>query len=150
MTTYVELVTAQGTLRFEDKQLFWARPDDVSRGPALACDKLDRSWGGGQRKDGTSYFRGHLIFACRGPGGTLAGDVTLDCGGTTAEERAQLDRNRADLLTERCAQVEQRAAALGKQARCREDAWPGDVMACAIAAPDAAAWDACVARLPPR
>lgn len=148
VTTYVELVTAAGKLRFEDRQLFWSHdPAAVSRGEPLACDQLDRSWGGGQRVDGTSYFRGHLIFTCRGAAGAFAGDVTVECGGVTAEERAQLDRNRADHLAERCAAVERHAVELGKQARCREDAWPGDVQACALAAADAAAWDACVARL---
>jgi len=97
VTTYVELVTAKGTLRFEDRQLFWSADPAGGRGDALACERLDRSWGGGTRTDGTSYFRGQLIFACRGPVGALAGDVTVDCGGITPEERAQLDRNRRDL-----------------------------------------------------
>lgn len=94
VTTYVELVTAQGKLRFEDKQMFWST-SDPGRGDRLECTKLDRSWGGGLRKDGTSYFRGHLMFACRGPAGQqLAGDVQLDCGGITADEHAELDKNR--------------------------------------------------------
>jgi hypothetical protein len=99
LSTYVELVTGAGKLRFEDKQLYWsADTDEVVRGERLACNRLDRSWGGGLRADGTSYFRGHLIFACTGKVGAIAGDVTVDCGKITAEERAQLDRNRADLL----------------------------------------------------
>ena len=98
VTTYVELVTAQGTLRFEDKQLFWASSAASDRGERLQCDKLDRSWGGGLRKDGTSYFRGHLIFRCRGPAGEqLAGDVQVDCGAITPEERAELDKNRDEM-----------------------------------------------------
>ena len=109
VTTYVELETAEGKLRFEDKQLFWASPGsagahsdaDASRGlddARLECTKLDRSWGGGLRKDGTSYFRGHLIFACRAPTGQpITGDVQVDCGGITDEERRELDRNRDEM-----------------------------------------------------
>ena len=99
-TTYVELVTANGKLRFENKQLFWAT-SGADRGDRLQCDKLDRSWGGGLRKDGTSYFRGQLIFKCRGPAGQqLAGDVQVDCGGITPEERAELDKNRDEMRRE--------------------------------------------------
>lgn len=91
VTTYVALETAEGTLRFEDKQLFWSNAK-------LECTKLDRSWGGGLRKDGTSYFRGHLIFVCRAPTGQpLTGDVQVDCGGITDEERRELDRNRDEM-----------------------------------------------------
>ena len=98
VTTYVELTTAAGKLRFEDKQLYWAPPGEPLRGDLLACDKLDRSWGGGLRGDGTSYFRGHLIFVCRGPQGQpLTGDVQVDCGGITAAERAELDKNRDEM-----------------------------------------------------
>ena len=93
VTTYVELVTAQGKLRFEDKQLFWSTDIHAGRGDKLECTKLDRSWGGGMRKDGTSYFRGHLMFNCLGPAGAITGDLTADCGGTTAEERQSLDEN---------------------------------------------------------
>lgn len=125
VTTYVELVTAAGKLRFEDKQLFWTK-DDFGRGDKLECEKLDRSWGGGLRKDGTSYFRGHLIFVCRGPAGPLAGDVTVDCGGITAEEREQLDKNRADMRAEqaaaakdRCEDVEKHEAELFGPARAQ-------------------------------
>lgn len=98
VTTYVELVTARGKLRFEDRQLFWSTDPAGGRGETLACDRLERSWGGGTRTDGTSYFRGRLIFACTGAIGAIAGDVTVDCGGITPEERAQLDKNRQDLL----------------------------------------------------
>ena len=97
VTTYVELITVLGKLRFEDKQLFWSA-SDPGRGDPLQCDKLDRSWGGGLRKDGTSYFRGHLIFVCAGPAGQrITGDVQLDCGGITADERQELDKNRDEM-----------------------------------------------------
>lgn len=89
VTTFVELVTAKGTLRFENKQLSWD-------GKLLECTKLDRSWGGGQRPDGSAYFRGTLRFAC----GAISGDVTVDCGGITSTERAQLDANRQQMLDE--------------------------------------------------
>ncbi len=99
VTTFVELVTAAGTLRFEDRQLFWRTdPQAVSRGAPLDCEKLDRSWGGGQRLDGTAYFRGRLDFRCRGAVGALVGDVTVDCGEITAAERASLDANRQQTL----------------------------------------------------
>jgi hypothetical protein len=94
-TTFVELVTPEGKLRFEEAQLFWT--DDraaVSRGTALACEKLDRSWGGGQRTDGTSYFRGMLDFRCTGAG-SFTGKVEIECGKLTAEERKSLDEGRA-------------------------------------------------------
>jgi len=99
--TYVDVATSKGTLRFEDGRLYWQQDSSaVSRGEELACDKLDRSWGGGFRTDGTAYWRGTLAFACRGPA-TIAGDLTLDCGHITAEERSQLDGNRARALDER-------------------------------------------------
>ena len=145
VTTYVELLTAEGKLRFEDKQLFWSK-QDPGRGDKLECEKLDRSWGGGMRKDGTAYFRGHLIFACKGPVGAITGDVTMDCGGITAEERASLDKNRTDMLAERCDDVDKRATELGAASRCREDKWSGELQACVLAATDKAAWDACLTR----
>jgi len=89
VTTFVELVTAKGTLRFENKQLAW-------NGQVLDCTKLDRSWGGGQRPDGSAYFRGTLRFAC----GAITGDVTVDCGNITPTERGQLDANRQQMLDE--------------------------------------------------
>jgi hypothetical protein len=94
VTTYVDLVTAEGKLRFEDAKLFWSRDATVAgRGDQLECKKLDRSWGGGLRRDQTSYFRGHLMFNCVGPAGPITGDVMVDCGNTTFEERQQLDEN---------------------------------------------------------
>lgn len=93
VTTYVELVTAQGKLRFEDAKMFWSPDVNAGRGDQLECRKLDRSWGGGLRADNTSYFRGHLMFNCMGPAGAITGDVMVDCGGTTDEERRQLDEN---------------------------------------------------------
>lgn len=89
VTTFVELVTAAGTLRFENKQLAW-------NGEVLACTKLDRSWGGGTRPDGSAYWRGTLRFQCA----RVAGDVTVDCGGITPTERSQLDANRQQMLDE--------------------------------------------------
>ena len=81
---FVEVDTAAGTLRFGDGKLAW-------NGSELACSKLDRSWGGGVRRDGSAYFRGTLAFRCD----KLAGDLSLDCGGITPEEGAELARNRA-------------------------------------------------------
>ena len=81
---FVEVDTSLGTLRFGDGTLSW-------RGAELACEKLDRSWGGGVRRDGSAYFRGSLAFRC----GTLRGDLTLDCGHISPQEAAELARNRA-------------------------------------------------------
>lgn len=79
----VEAITPRGTLRFANAQLVW-------KGSVLACTKLDRSWGGGSRTDGTHYWRGMLDFVC----GAVTGKLELDCGGITPAERAQLDANR--------------------------------------------------------
>lgn len=99
-TTFVELLTAEGVLRFEDRQLFWQRdPKAVSRGEVLTCTKLDRSWGGGTRADGSAYFRGLLRFDCTGAR-VISGDVTVDCGNITPTERGQLDANRKQMLDE--------------------------------------------------
>lgn len=81
---FVEVDTSLGTLRFGDAKLAW-------RGAELACEKLDRSWGGGVRRDGSAYFRGSLAFRC----GPLTGDLALDCGHITPQEAADLARNRA-------------------------------------------------------
>ena len=81
---FVDVDTTGGTLRFGDGALSW-------NGAELACAKLDRSWGGGVRRDGSAYFRGTLAFRC----GELAGEVSLDCGHITREEGAELARNRA-------------------------------------------------------
>jgi hypothetical protein len=81
---FVEVDTTLGTLRFGDGMLSW-------QGSALTCQKLDRSWGGGVRRDGSAYFRGTLGFRC----GTLAGDLVLDCGQITPDEAGELARNRA-------------------------------------------------------
>jgi hypothetical protein len=91
---FVEIVTPRGVLRFEDKQLFWqptlASPD---RGAPLTCTRLDRSWGGGSRPDGSAYWRGTLAFDCADGARTVTGDLVLDCGQITPAERAQLDAN---------------------------------------------------------
>ena len=81
---FVEVDTSLGVLRFGSGKLSW-------KGADLTCQKLDRSWGGGVRKDGAAYFRGILAFRC----GALAGDLTLDCGQITPEEAAELSHNRA-------------------------------------------------------
>ena len=81
---FVEVDTALGTLRFGEGKLFW-------NGSEKACSKLDRSWGGGIRADGSAYFRGTLAFRCGG----LIGDLSLDCGQITPDEGAELARNRA-------------------------------------------------------
>ena len=81
---FVDIDTSLGVLRFGSGALSW-------NGVALACQKLDRSWGGGVRKDGAAYFRGTLAFRC----GALAGDLTLDCGQITSEEATELSHNRA-------------------------------------------------------
>jgi len=81
---FVEVDTSLGTLRFGEGKLFWD-------GNELACEQLDRSWGGGIRQDGSAYFRGTLTFRC----GKLAGDLRLDCGHIAVPERAELDRNQA-------------------------------------------------------
>jgi hypothetical protein len=95
---FVELATSRGKLRFEDTKLYWnPAVDSPDRGAELACRDLQRSWGGGNRADGTSYWRGTLMFDC----GSVKGNVTLDCGGITAAERAQLDQNRSDSLNKR-------------------------------------------------
>lgn len=104
VTTFIELVTPSGKLRFEDAQLFWSEDvSAVSRGEPLDCQKLDRSWGGGQRLDGTAYFRGTLDFRCTGRVGAVVGKITADCGNITAAERASLDQGRANKLAEQAA-----------------------------------------------
>ena len=95
---FVEVVTSGGRLRFEDTHLYWSPElDSKARGDQLACDQLDRSWGGGNRADGTSYWRGSLTFMCMYGKTPIAGMLTLDCGKITAEERAQLDSNRKEM-----------------------------------------------------
>ena len=99
LTTYVVLETAKGAVRFEDRRLYW-NPDDaegVTGGHPLDCTKLDRSWGGGVRLDNTAYWRGTLAFDCAYAGTKVTGDLVLDCGNITAEERASLDKQRTDL-----------------------------------------------------
>jgi hypothetical protein len=81
---FVEVDTTLGTLRFGEATLSW-------QGSVVTCQKLDRSWGGGVRRDGSAYFRGTLGFRC----GTLAGDLVLDCGQITPAEAGELVRNRA-------------------------------------------------------
>jgi hypothetical protein len=82
---FVEVDTTLGTLRFGEARLSW-------QGSEQTCQKLDRSWGGGVRRDGSAYFRGTLAFRC----GPLAGDLALDCGRITPAEAAELARNRAE------------------------------------------------------
>lgn len=79
---FVDIETSLGTLRFGEGKLRWD-------GAELACEKLDRRWGGGVRADGSSYFRGMLDFRC----GKLEGKLDLDCGRVTATEAAELEKN---------------------------------------------------------
>jgi len=104
---YLELATPLGQLRFQDKGLQW---NDVVGSPAhgetLDCKTLDPDWAGGRRDNGTAYLRGTLVFDCVSfdPAPAieheqhihqLRGDLRIDCGHITPEERAALDRNRA-------------------------------------------------------
>jgi hypothetical protein len=97
--TYVVMETPTGALRFSNKQLWWNGddPEGFAPGAVLDCKKLDRSWGGGLRQDGTSYWRGTLVFDCTDGPNTYTGNLTLDCGNITAEERASLDKQRTDM-----------------------------------------------------
>ncbi len=98
-TTYVVLENARGAVRFEDKRMFWSAsdPEGATQGHPLDCTKLERSWGGGVRLDNTAYWRGTLAFDCKDGATQLTGQLTLDCGNITPEERAQLDKQRTDL-----------------------------------------------------
>jgi hypothetical protein len=87
---FVDIVTPEGTLRFEDQKL-------RLNGEELRCDKLDRKWNGTRRPNGTAYWRGTLAFDCAGEPGRIVGDLQLACGNITLEERAQLDRAQRDL-----------------------------------------------------
>jgi hypothetical protein len=91
---YIQIETTRGHVRFEDTKLYFTPgADSPDRGELLACTKLDRSWGGGTRADGSSYWRGMLDVRC----GRVTGRLDIDCGDITDEERAQLDKNRQDL-----------------------------------------------------
>jgi hypothetical protein len=100
--TYVVMETPSGALRFSAKQLWWngSDPEGFSPGAVLDCTRLDRSWGGGLRNDGTSYWRGTLSFDCHDGPNAYTGNLTLDCGNITAEERASLDKQRTDMRQE--------------------------------------------------
>jgi hypothetical protein len=87
---FVDIVTPEGTLRFEDQKL-------SMNGEVLACKKLDRKWNGTRRPDGTAYWRGTLAFDCAGDPAAITGDLDLACGNITLEERAQLDRAQREL-----------------------------------------------------
>ncbi|MGE0868284.1 MAG: hypothetical protein AB7P03_06975 [Kofleriaceae bacterium] len=89
---FVEAVTDAGVLRFDQQKLYWRSPGAPAPGQELTCERLDRSWGGGTRKDGTSYWRGWLDVVCAGPP-RIEGKLKLDCGGITAKERFELDKN---------------------------------------------------------
>jgi hypothetical protein len=80
----VDIVTPEGTLRFEDQKL-------SMNGEVLRCDKLDRDWNGGRRPDGSVYWRGKLAFDCAAEPGRITGDLDLACVHLTLEERAALD-----------------------------------------------------------
>ena len=100
--TYVVVETPAGALRFTNKKLWWNGddPEGFAPGAVLDCTRLDRSWGGGLRTDGTSYWRGTLSFDCHDGPHTFTGNLTLDCGNITAEERAQLDKQRTEMRDE--------------------------------------------------
>ena len=87
---FVDVVTPKGTLHVEDGKL-------ALDGEPLTCEKFERSWGGGRRPD-SAYWRGTLSFACVHGTQKIVGDLDLDCGGITAEERASLDANRKKTL----------------------------------------------------
>ena len=99
--TFVEVVSPRGILRFEDRELSWATDvNAVGAGTKLACTKLDRSWGGGSRPDGSVYWRGILVFECTLGTTAVRGDLDLDCGNITPEERQQLDGQRDTMRDE--------------------------------------------------
>ena len=98
---FVDVVSPKGILRFADRALFWtADVHAIGAGTELACTKLDRSWGGGSRPDGSSYWRGILVFECTLGATVVRGDLDLDCGNITAEERQQLDGQRENMRDE--------------------------------------------------
>jgi hypothetical protein len=93
-TIFVEVATPKGSLHFQDRSIAWIV--DGAR-QNLACDPLPTNkaiWGGGVRGDGTVYFRGELKFTCKGAIGVVDGDLNLECGRITADERTKLDANR--------------------------------------------------------
>jgi hypothetical protein len=97
---FVELITSSGVLRFEDKQLYWnSDRQATSRGAKLTCPKLDRSWGGGSRDDGTRYWRGILMFTCDAPL-AVSGDLQMECGYIGPQDRKELDRMRDEMREE--------------------------------------------------
>jgi len=102
--TFVDVVSPKGVLRFEDRQLFWTGDANaVGAGGVLTCTTLDRSWGGGSRPDGSVYWRGILVFECTNaepPSILIKGDLDLDCGNITADERQQLDGQRENMRDE--------------------------------------------------
>lgn len=95
---FLDVVTSLGKLRFENMNLYWTpTADSPDRGVQLECKRLDRSWGGGIRSDGSAYWRGTLDFTCTNGATAVAGKLDLDCGMITMEERAQLDQNRTQM-----------------------------------------------------
>ncbi len=95
----VQLTTETGgRLRFRKAEMAFQFQSEAWE--VLACDKLERSWGGGARVDGSAYWRGTLDFRCAWGHLMLAGKLALDCGKITPDERRSLDKNRAESLKE--------------------------------------------------
>jgi hypothetical protein len=93
--TFVALATRVGSLRFENQMLHWSSDGTgKTRGDALTCEKLERSWWAGGDSPSTYYWLGSLAFRCRSSAGEITGDLELSCGKVTAEGRAQLDKQR--------------------------------------------------------
>jgi len=93
-SVFVEVATPRGSLRFQDRTLSWKTERGLER---LRCEPLPTNkaiWGGGARADRTAYFVGELKFTCAGAIGTIDGDLDLECGHITYEERALLHTNR--------------------------------------------------------
>jgi hypothetical protein len=135
MHIFVDIVTPQGTLRFEDQKL-------SLEGEVLACDKLDRKWNGARRPDGTAYWRGTLAFDCAHEPGRITGDLVLACGNLTLEERAALDKADRELEEQKRRNADRNAGAAATNDAASGDAASGDAASGDAASGDAASGDA--------